>query len=95
MPQYYEYELAKAAHKLVTEMLKLKPDETIVITADTESDPRVVDATAGAAFAVGAKPMVIWIASPLGVGKAADPKLPEALGAALCKADAWVEFNNQ
>jgi len=42
MPQYYEYELAKAAHKLVTEMLKLKPDETIVITADTESDPELL-----------------------------------------------------
>jgi len=92
MPEYYEYELAQAAHKLVSEMLKLKPGETIVITADTESDPRVVDATAAAAFAVGAKPMVIWTASPLGVGKAADPMLPgEALAGALSKADAWVE----
>ncbi|MEM3617745.1 MAG: aminopeptidase [Candidatus Bathyarchaeia archaeon] len=96
MPQYYEYELAKAAHKLATEMFKLKPGETFVITADTESDPRVVDATAGAAFAAGAKPMVIWLASPLGVGKAADPMLPvEALTAALNNADAWVEFNNE
>jgi len=96
MPQYYEYELAKAAHKLVSEMLKLKPGEIIAVTADTESDPRVVDATAAAAFAVGAKPMVVWNASPLGVGKAADPMLPgEALVAALSKADAWVEYNNQ
>jgi len=95
LPQYYEYELSKAANKLVSEMLKLKPDETIIVTADTESDPRVVDATAAAAFAVGAKPLVIWNASPLGVGKAADPMLPEALGAALSKADAWVEYNNQ
>jgi len=96
MPQYYEYELGKAAHKLVSEMLKLKPGETFVITADTESDPRVVDATATATFAVGAKPMVIWTASPLGVGKAADPMLPvEALTAALRVTDAWVEYNNE
>ena len=96
MPQYYEYELMKAAHKLAKEMFKLKPGETLVITADTESDPRVVDATAAAAFAVGAKPMVIWTASPLGVGKAADPMLPvEALTAALRVTDAWVEFNNE
>jgi leucyl aminopeptidase (aminopeptidase T) len=96
MPQYYEYELGKAAHKLATEMFKLKPGETFVITADTESDQRVVDATAAAAFALGAKPMVIWTASPLGVGKAADPMLPvEALTAALKVADAWVEFNNK
>jgi len=92
----YKYELGKASSILVRELFKLKPGETFIITADTESDPRVVDATASAAFAVGAKPMVIWLASPLGVGKAADPMLPvEALTALLKEGDAWVEFNNQ
>jgi len=92
----YEYELGKASSILTKELFRLKPGETFVVTADTESDPRVVDATASAAFAVGAKPMVIWLASPLGVGKAADPMLPvEALTAVLKEADAWVEFNNQ
>ena len=96
MTYYYEYELGKAADILTRELFRLKPGETIVITADTESDHRVVDATARAAFACGAKPMVIWLASPLGVGKAADPMLPlESLTAALLKADAWVEFNNK
>jgi len=96
MPQYYQYELGRAAKILCEDLLKLKPGETCVITADTESDERVVDATATAAFACGAKPMVIHIASPLGVGKAADPMLPvEALSAVLSKADAWVEFNNE
>jgi len=92
----YEYELGKASDIIARELFKLKPGETFVITADTESDARVVDATARAAFAVGAKPMVIWLASPLGVGKAADAMLPvEALTAALKEADAWIEFNNQ
>ncbi len=92
----YDYELGKAADVLTRELFKLKPGETFVITADTESDPDVVDATARAAFTIGAKPMVIWTASPLGVGKAADPMLPgEALGAALKNADAWVEYNNK
>jgi leucyl aminopeptidase (aminopeptidase T) len=96
MPGWYEYELGKAAEILTKELFKLKPGETFVITADTESDERVVDATARAAFACGAKPMVIWLASPLGVGKAADPMLPqEALVGALKGADAWVEYNNQ
>jgi 2,5-dihydroxypyridine 5,6-dioxygenase len=96
MPQYYEYELAKAAHRLVKEMFKLKPGETFVVTGDTESDPRVVEATAAAAYAVGAKPLVMWNASPLGVGKAADPDLPaEAIEAVLKCADAWCEFNNK
>jgi leucyl aminopeptidase (aminopeptidase T) len=93
---YYEYELGKASDILARELFKLKPGETFVITADTESDPRVVNATARAAFAIGVKPMVIWLASPLGVGKAADPMLPvEALTAVLKAADAWVEYNNQ
>jgi len=93
---YYEFELGKAAKILCEELLKLKPGETLVITADTESDKRVVDATARAAFACDAKPMVIYTASPLGVGKAADLMLPlESLTAALLKANAWVEFNNK
>jgi len=92
----YEYELGRAADVLTRELLALKPGETFVVTADTESDARVVDATARAAFALGAKPMVIWLASPLGVGRAADPMLPvDALVGALRGADAWVEFNNQ
>ena len=92
----YEFELGRATDVLTRELFKLKVGETFVITADTESDMRVVEATARAAFSVGAKPMVIWLASPLGVGKAADPMLPqEALVGALMGADAWVEFNNQ
>ncbi|MGQ9679917.1 MAG: aminopeptidase [Candidatus Bathyarchaeia archaeon] len=96
MTNLYEYELGKAADILTRELFKLKPGETFIITADTESDERVVNATARSAFACGAKPMVIWLASPLGVGKAADPMLPQdALVGALKGADAWVEFNNE
>lgn len=95
MSYYYEYELGKAAKILCEELFKLKPGETLVITADTESDKRVVDATARAAFACDAKPMVIYTAYPLGVGKAADAMLPgKALAAALAQTDAWVEYNN-
>ncbi len=92
----YEFELTKAAKRLVEDMFQLQEGETLIITADTESDKNVVNATAACAHAIGAKPMVIWLPSPLGVGKAADPMLPiEALTGALCHADAWVEFNNQ
>jgi 2,5-dihydroxypyridine 5,6-dioxygenase len=96
MPGFYEFELGKAADILTRDLFNLKEGETIIITADTESDERVVNATARAAFALGAKPMVVWLASPLGVGKAADPMFPtESLVGALNGADAWVEFNNQ
>ena len=93
---YYQYELNKAGMILVRDLFKLKIGETFIVLADTGSDPHVVDATAGAAFTIGAKPLVIWLASPLGVGKLADPMLPgKALTAALKEADASVHFNYQ
>lgn len=96
MSKLFEYELHKAASILVQDMFRLQPGETFVITADTGSDQRVVQAVASATHTAGAIPMVINLASPLGVGKAADPLLPvEPLTAALCAADAWVEFNQQ
>jgi len=92
----YEFEIGRAADIIVRDLFALQEGETFVITADTESSPPVIDATARAAFAVGAKPMVIWVPAPLGVGEAADPMLPvESLTGALMGADAWVEFNNQ
>src|SRR3972149_8686320 len=84
MTTTYEFELHKAALILARDMLRLKQGEILVVTADTQSDPRVVQAAAAAAHALGAIPMVITLASPLGVGKAADPLPPgEARRAAL------------
>lgn len=92
----YQYELGKACDILTKELFKLKPGETFVITADTESDPRVVDAAASAAFTIGAKPMVIWSPSPIIEGKLADSILPlDSLTGALMGADAWLEINNK
>lgn len=78
------------------EMYQLKAGETIIITADTKSDERIVAAEARSAFSLGTKTIVIWLPAHYGVAKAADPILPiDSLAAALCEADAWVEFNNQ
>jgi leucyl aminopeptidase (aminopeptidase T) len=96
LPDFFEYELALAAQKLTRDMFRLTKGETFIITADTQSDMRVVEAVAAAAHTLGAKPMVITMVSPLGVGKAADPMLPvDSLTAALLHADAWVEFNKE
>ncbi|MBI5838859.1 MAG: aminopeptidase [Chloroflexi bacterium] len=96
MTEHYPFELVKAARILADDMLAFQPEETVVITADTQSDMRVVHAVAAAAHSVGAKPMVIHLVAPLGVAKAADPFLPvESLTAALTHADAWIELNQQ
>lgn len=92
----YEFELGLAAKKLVRDILDVKSDEIVGITADTLSHEEVVNATARAIFEKGAKPIVIWTATPEGVGKAADPMLPQkALIGALNNVDVWIEFNYQ
>lgn len=96
MAKFYEFELQKASDRLIKEILKVQIGETVLITADTLSDERVVNSTASSVHAVGGKPMVVWTATPSGVGKAADAELPvEALGAALAKTDVWIEYNKQ
>lgn len=87
-------ELAEAAHKLVSKILKVREGEDVVITADTGGDWRVVEAVARAAKVVGARPLVAWYSSPPAVGKAADPYLPlEPLKELLKSCDVWIELN--
>ncbi len=92
----YEIEIVNAAYKLMHDMFNVQKNESVVITADTETNEDVVMATAQAAFMLGAKPIIVKTASPRGVGKAADPDLPiKELSALLGEADVWVEYNNQ
>ncbi|MCE5236649.1 MAG: aminopeptidase [Clostridiaceae bacterium] len=92
----YEYELQNAADKLIREMFAVKRGEVVVITGDTCSNREVADAMAASAYSAGAKPVVIWTATPEGVGKSADPMLPvEVLSNALSAADVWIEINRQ
>ncbi len=86
--EYLAYELAKSAHKLVTDVFPIKPGENVVITADTTTDRRVVDATAQSVFAVGAHPVVIWYEAMPNVAMAP----PAPVAAALKSADAWIEY---
>ena len=92
----YEIEIVNSAYKLMHDMFNVQEGESVVITADTESNDEVILATAQAAFMLGAKPIIVKTASPRGVGKAADKDLPvKALSALLGAADVWVEFNNE
>ena len=91
-----EFELQKSAHKLIHDIFGVKEKETVAITADTKSDPVLVNAVAAAVYNAGGFPTVITIACPKGVGKAADPDIPvELLTAALSTADVWIEFNEK
>jgi leucyl aminopeptidase (aminopeptidase T) len=87
-PEYSSFELAAAARKLVEDVMLTKPGENVVITADSMSDARVVNATANAAFAMGAIPTVVWY--PTGKSACIDPPAP--VGGAIERADVWIEY---
>lgn len=89
-------ELQSAADKLIREIFKVQPGESVVLTADGGSNQTVLDAVSASVIKAGAHPMLITVPTPGGVGKAADPDLPlEPLSAAVCACDVWIEFNHQ
>jgi hypothetical protein len=73
MVEFLDFELMKAAIKIVRDVLKISRGDEVVITADTASDWRVVMATARATSIIGGKPVIFLHETPVGVGKAADP----------------------
>ncbi|HBJ81076.1 aminopeptidase [Pseudothermotoga sp.] len=90
------FELIRPAKKLINDVFEIKEGEEVVLTYDTLSDLQVVQITAAAAVEMGAKPVLICVPAPDGVGKAADPQLPlRTLSAALEHCDVWIEFNER
>lgn len=86
--EFYSFELGGSARKLIDEIMLVKKGENVVITADTSSDKRVVDATAQAAFATGAIPTVIWYETR----PTACVEPPPPVAGAIKNADVWIEF---
>ena len=85
---YLVFEMARGARKLIEDVMLTKPGEEVVITADTSSDWRVVEATAQAAFAAGATPTVVWYESR--PGPVMEP--PKPVAGAIRQADVWIEY---
>lgn len=92
----YDIELVGAGIKLLRDMFDVQKGESVVITYDTETNYDVPEATAQAAYALGAKPILVKTPAARGVGKAADPDLPmkELIGL-LSVSDIWIEYNNE
>ncbi len=86
--EFLSFELALGARKLIEEVMLVRAGETVVITGDTSTDRRVVEATARAAYAAGACPAVVWYQSR------PEPVMepPSPVRGAICNADVWIEF---
>jgi leucyl aminopeptidase (aminopeptidase T) len=87
--EYWDIELAHAAHRLVTGMRPVKPGQQVLITADTAADSRVVQATAGAVHTVGGTPTVARY--PALPEPMREPPLP--VTRAVTGADIWFDFS--
>jgi len=88
---YLSFEVARAARKAVEEVMPVKSGENVVITADTISDSRVVNAVAQAVYAAGAHPIVLRYETQ----PDAQMEPPAPVAAALKAADVWFEFGVQ
>lgn len=86
--EYMNLELQKGAYTLAKEIMLIKPGENVVISGDTASDKRVIDAVAGAVYAIGGVPTIINYATAPTVGL----QPPAPIAAAVAKADVWIEF---
>ncbi|NMB88400.1 MAG: hypothetical protein GYA17_08555 [Chloroflexi bacterium] len=89
LPTYYHIELAHAAHKLVSEVRPIQAGQQVVITGDTASDERVLNAVAGAVYTAGGLPTILrYITLP-------SPMLPPPLpvSQAVASADVWFDFS--
>ena len=95
MPITLDLELAVAAYKVVREIVALKAGESLLITVDSAGCWRVAEEIAKAGEALGAKVMVAYHSTPVGVGKVGEPYLPDSLKAAIPETDVWIEVNNQ
>lgn len=85
---YLSFEVARAARKLVEEVMLVKAGEQVLVTVDTAGDRRVAEAVAQAAYAAGAVPsLLLYHTNPTAV---VEPPAPVAGAAA--RADVWIEL---
>jgi 2,5-dihydroxypyridine 5,6-dioxygenase len=87
-----ETRLAVAASFLVREFLAVKPGEQMIITCDTATDPRAVQALLEAGKVQKARVVVLTIPQLPFQGALADPFIAEPIGPALKSCDVWFDI---
>lgn len=86
---------ARFSKFLMEEMFQLQPGETVAITSDLGTNRDTIDALAKAVQEAGGLPLVMYIPKAENDSQAGMKDWPsEALTAALCKVDVWIEANS-
>ncbi|MDB5798258.1 MAG: hypothetical protein JWP36_2160 [Paucimonas sp.] len=84
--------LERGALALAGDYMAIKAGESVLITADSETDPVAVQALFRAVAALGATPSVLTFPQVPYQGALADPYLPRTLGAAVKGCDVWLDL---
>lgn len=93
LPSAVGADLTRAALIFVRDMMCVKEGESVLITADPNTDRNAVAAIQNAAYFLGAKVATINLASPLPFqGGLADDHIPDPLFAAVTNTDAWIDL---
>ena len=86
-------ELAQAAGAMIREVLLVQSGETVLITADTASDMRTVEAVQNAACGLDT-PVALLISPQLPFqGALGDPYISDPVRAAVKNCDVWIDLN--
>lgn len=84
----------RAANTLVADHMGVRAGETVLISADTRTDPLLAPILMNAVAQAGARPMIATLLQLPLQGKLADPHLPDALRAAMAAADVWIDLTH-
>ncbi len=84
----------RAAEILITDHMRVRPGEDVLITTDTHGDPMLAPVLLNAAVQVGARAMIAAILQLPLQGKLADPHLPDSLRAAMAASDCWIDLTH-
>jgi 2,5-dihydroxypyridine 5,6-dioxygenase len=84
--------LDQGAAALVGDYMSIKKGETVLITADTETETAAVEAVFRAVRAQGATPSVMIFPQVPFQGALADPYVPATLAPAVKSCDAWIDL---
>lgn len=84
--------LERGAKAMVTDYLSVSKGESVLITADTQTDGAALAATFRAVRDVGAVPTILTIAQVPFQGALADPYVPSVVAASVGSADVWIDF---
>lgn len=83
---------ARGADRLIRDHFCVKPSETVLVTADTQSDLSAAESILSAARMLGAEAALLLVNQLPFQGKLADPYIPEVLKKAVQECDVWVDL---